>query len=464
VKTVSDACIAIDNSGSVCRSASSPKTCSNCEKNDCEAGGRLFPDPLCCGNYKLITDFTSGYIDSFPSESTFSVIKFGSLASVISPSGSSHSDAKNAISTSRYTGGYTHIEDAILKCVDQLQDSKNPLIVLLTDGTPTACNNENNNKVSYTGRGKCTEEQCNKCNGNSFQIASERAADEAAKNDMSLIPVVISSFATDVDQLEQLARCPSSSTSCDVNSYKGLTVESLDDLDTILEELVTVTECAGDADPTAAPVADTVTSPPVAAPAPVDPGTFCHALNDRKECGLTGPGSCAVQPGPRSDKYPDGEPSCGIGVPVGYYPDLTRCDAYCYCTGGAEPSRYEIVNVGNLYDHKLASASYLAGKWGKDDGNGAWGTTGGIPVSDKGGMSVEGGERPPGCAPEQTCDGPNDNSFHPWNECTEYYQCGNGIAYQIMKCNPPLLFDEKISGCNDPDKVDCKVLNPEPEE
>jgi choice-of-anchor A domain-containing protein len=189
---------------------------------------------------------------------------------------------------------------------------------------------------------------------------------------------------------------------------------------------------------------------------PVDPGTFCHALNDRSECGLTGPGSCAVQPGPRSEKYPDGTPSCGIGVPVGYYPDLTRCDAYCYCTGTAAPSRYEIVNVGNLYDHKLASASYLNGKWGKNGGNGAYGTTGGIPVSDKGGMSVEGTKRPPGCAPVQTCN-KGETKFKAWNQCKEYYQCVNGISYPTQKCGTGTLFDEKISACNHDWAVDCKI-------
>jgi len=191
---------------------------------------------------------------------------------------------------------------------------------------------------------------------------------------------------------------------------------------------------------------------------PVDSGTFCHALNDRSECGLTGPGSCAVQPGPRSDRYPNGTPSCGIGVPVGYYPDLTRCDAYCYCTGTAAPSRYEIVNVGNLYDHKQASSSYLNGKWGKNGGDdGAYGTTGGIPVSDKGGMSVEGGKRPPGCTTEQTCDGPNDYSFHAWNGCAQYYQCAAGVAYQLMSCGPGTLFDESFSGCNTAALVNCSI-------
>merc|ERR1712100_529768 len=61
----------------------------------------------------------------------------------------------------------------------------------------------------------------------------------------------------------------------------------------------------------------------------------------------------------------------------------TRCDAYCKCTGTAAPSRYEIVNTGQYYDHHN-DYSYLPGKWGKDGGNGAYGTTGGIPVHKNG--------------------------------------------------------------------------------
>merc|ERR1711865_563307 len=71
-------------------------------------------------------------------------------------------------------------------------------------------------------------------------------------------------------------------------------------------------------------VAPTTNTPTTAAPTknptsaptkPVDPGSFCHALGVKNGCDLKGPGSCAIQPGPND------EPSCGWGVPVGYYPD-----------------------------------------------------------------------------------------------------------------------------------------------
>merc|ERR1711971_1273424 len=71
-KTVSDVCIAIDNSGSVCTSPGLSATlCDSCN-NKCRAGGKL-DGGLCCGNYGSITDFASSYVDRLPSESNFSV-------------------------------------------------------------------------------------------------------------------------------------------------------------------------------------------------------------------------------------------------------------------------------------------------------------------------------------------------------------------------------------------------------
>ena len=32
---------------------------------------------------------------------------------------------------------------------------------------------------------------------------------------------------------------------------------------------------------------------------------------------------------------------CGPGVPAGHYPDLTRKDSYCHCTGTEAPGNYQ---------------------------------------------------------------------------------------------------------------------------
>jgi len=197
--------------------------------------------------------------------------------------------------------------------------------------------------------------------------------------------------------------------------------------------------------PTAAP-----TNEPTAAPTdpkePVDPGTFCHALKVQSGCNLNGPGSCQIDPGP------NGEPSCGAGVPVGYHPDLTNCNAYCWCSGTAAPSRYEIVNTGLEWDNMAGSASYLPGKWGK---NGAWGTTGGNPGRDTD-MSLEGRKRPPQCGPKQTCPAGSYQS-QPWNKCKQWYTCVNGNAGPVRDCGDQQLFDKKLQICNWESSVKCNI-------
>jgi len=242
---VSDICIAIDNSGSVCTTpGQSAQVCDTCNRNQCAAGGRT-NNGLCCGNYRTLTDFATSYVDMLPTDSIFSVLKFGDDANVIAPYGTSSDEAKTIIASSRYTGGYTHTEDAILKCVRELEDSTNPVIVLLTDGTPTVCNKQNGRGTVKMYTNGCGSSTCNKCNGGSFHAAASRAADTASNNGISIIPAIISSVATDVGQIEELARCPANSDSCNVDDYKGLNVNNLDELDQILQDLVTVTECSG---------------------------------------------------------------------------------------------------------------------------------------------------------------------------------------------------------------------------
>ena len=51
---------------------------------------------------------------------------------------------------------------------------------------------------------------------------------------------------------------------------------------------------------------------------------------------------------------------CPVGIPVGYYPDLTNKNAYCYCTGTAAPSRYERCNAGLVWDN--FGTAWLGGK------------------------------------------------------------------------------------------------------
>jgi hypothetical protein len=199
--------------------------------------------------------------------------------------------------------------------------------------------------------------------------------------------------------------------------------------------------------------------PPAAPPVPptnaptqfIDPGSFCHALGVKNGCDLSGPGSCQINPGPNN------EPSCGWGVPAGYYPDLNNCNAYCKCTGTTAPSRYEIVNTGLEWDNFQQEGSnyYLPGQMGK---NGAWGTNGG-GAGRPSDMSVEGRLRPGGpngktCGPKQTCPSGSYKS-QPWDNCTKWYTCNNGKSGPVQKCPDGLLFRVDLGICDWAANVKC---------
>jgi len=224
----------------------SNQRCEACPNPDCSAGGRTsWPNGSCCGNYETVSNFATSFVKELANGATAAVVQFGHDATLSYATGST-TGAINAINNSPYTGGYTHTEAAIDMCVGQLKGSQNPVIVLITDGSPTACKKNDGNNIN-TGNSNCDKTNCNACkHGNNAQKAAEHAANEAAKNNMSLIPVVISSVKTDKDNNYALARCPENPTTpCNVNDYKGLHVGKIEDVDQILDQLVLTTNgCA----------------------------------------------------------------------------------------------------------------------------------------------------------------------------------------------------------------------------
>merc|ERR1712238_608184 len=109
---------------------------------------------------------------------------------------------------------------------------------------------------------------------------------------------------------------------------------------------------------------------------PVDPSTFCRMENS---VAWNSDSNCSGKPGSCQMRNPyNGDNSCGPGVPPGFYPDLTRCDAYCKCTGKQAPSEYMIVDQKLEWDtHQQGTNYYLKGVWGNQKDGGAWGTNGG---------------------------------------------------------------------------------------
>merc|ERR1711933_332625 len=230
-----------DNSGSVCSSGSSPQLCSNCNAAQSCTAGEFVEGGLCCGNYQHLTSFATQYVNLLSADSTVSVVKFGTTAGVISPQGSKE-DATNAITTSAYTGGFTNSDDALYKCKRELANSENPVIVMITDGTPTACRKKNGGYKTISNS-NCSDSRCNDCINGPPLDAAIAMANEAAAAGMSVVPVVINSISRSVEKIERLARCPNDDPSCDVNSYKNLQVNDIDQIDELLESLVLTTGC-----------------------------------------------------------------------------------------------------------------------------------------------------------------------------------------------------------------------------
>jgi len=82
-----------------------------------------------------------------------------------------------------------------------------------------------------------------------------------------------------------------------------------------------------------------------------------------------------------SNTFLNGVETCPDNNRFGYYPDLTNKNGYCYCTGTAAPSRYELCPNGLHWDS--VTWAYLDGSDvdGTSLGSGGyWGTIGKIFV------------------------------------------------------------------------------------
>jgi len=153
------------------------------------------------------------------------------------------SNVISSIQSSVYTGGYTNIEAALNTCKEQLQGASQPVIVLITDGTPTACSRADGT-IRTIYEGSCSNSSCSGCTNGPPLVAAETLADQAAADGISVVPVIVSSVSRDIAQLESLARCPSNSNSnCNVDDYKNLNVSDIDEIGELLASLVKVTGC-----------------------------------------------------------------------------------------------------------------------------------------------------------------------------------------------------------------------------
>jgi len=199
--------------------------------------------------------------------------------------------------------------------------------------------------------------------------------------------------------------------------------------------------------PTALPTAKPSKKPTQPPTKPFDPGSFCRMENS---VAWGSDSECSGKPGSCQMRSIDGkQSSCGPGVPAGFYPDLTRCDAYCKCTGTSAPSEYEIILPELEWDTHQQNNVYLDGVWGED---GAWGTDGGGPTWDWQ-MSIKGRDRPPNCGGPACAD----KNYHACNGCTQFYNCVTGSASSLSSCAGGTLFNAKGKNgyCDFASNMDC---------
>ena len=107
------------------------------------------------------------------------------------------------------------------------------MIVLITDGFPTACKDANDNTITGKGGLNCKV-------GENAQEAAMAMADTAANDGITVVPVIVTSSASDSDKLHALARCPAEADvqDCDDQDFYGLEVSTIEQLPDILDDLV----------------------------------------------------------------------------------------------------------------------------------------------------------------------------------------------------------------------------------
>jgi len=184
-----------------------------------------------------------------PLDSAYAAVKFATDGEKLSQVTTDFSVFSNNVTTSPYEGGSTNTQQGIVKCAELIRGEAFPIIVLVTDGTPTACNPEGS---TYFDTKRPFD--CNGNDQNAFEAAVE-AADLARVygNGIDIIPVIINSVDTNVAQLEALARCRDFDGIC--TDYSGLSVDSFDiSVTNIVSEVLQAAACRDPTpDPSSAP-------------------------------------------------------------------------------------------------------------------------------------------------------------------------------------------------------------------
>lgn len=218
-----DICFAIDNSGSIC-SNSSPCTSVRDRFIKCNEGG-FEQEPNVCGNYLAVKTFTKDVVDQLKNipDQTFSAAFFGSDVNPSTNIQKQNGTAfNNALDLQTFIGGTTNTQQGLQTCSEILSppgsppDGKDKLIILITDGNPTACGSGSDQRESSDGNVTCVGGQ-----GLNPQTAAESVATQISSLSglrQSILPVGVKTPDLNVTALELLARCPFQNLDAGANS------------------------------------------------------------------------------------------------------------------------------------------------------------------------------------------------------------------------------------------------------
>jgi hypothetical protein len=207
--------LAIDQSGSICGTNNLCNDCPNTCRN-------IVGSPLCCSNYNEAVNFAQGFVNGVDNKTDgeFGFVRFASTGTTLT--GLTSAGTVNGLLTSTaYSGGWTNTEAGIRLCTAVLDggNSSKRILVLLTDGNPTAC-------TSTPGSCPCTN-----CNAAATSVANDAATDARNKNYVVLPVGVGTSIST--GNLQTWAG----------TNGTFLTVDDFENLDTILDELIDEVLC-----------------------------------------------------------------------------------------------------------------------------------------------------------------------------------------------------------------------------
>ena len=202
-----DVCIIVDESGSIC-SLNSPRTCTggSCAAVDPITGSTFCDGPFTgdgcdfengCPRFNDIAgddtpnvkNFAKRFIDEFEDQlankgatSQYSVVEFATLADVTIGL-TTPAAAKAAVNAIVYSGGFTNLQQGILKCNATLKESKADVksIIGITDGTPTARDDGSSSNRCLPGTAPNT----------ACKAAAEAAADDAKAAGIDIATVYV---------------------------------------------------------------------------------------------------------------------------------------------------------------------------------------------------------------------------------------------------------------------------------